>query len=107
MIINFGLSSNTISQINAVFIQYPTIEKVVIYGSRATGKYKVGSDIDLVMYGNDLNYQIQMDIFDALDELLLPYSIDLAIYHTLNHDNLKEHINNVGQIFYKKKPSGC
>ena len=101
--IKSGLSNNTINKINSVFAKYPQIQKVVLYGSRAKGNYKHGSDIDLSMFGNGLNYQIQMNVFDDLDELLLPYMIDLSIFDFIDNADLKEHIERVGVVFYQKE----
>ena len=42
--LRFGLKESTIDRINAVFSQYPDIEKVVLYGSRAKGNYREGSE---------------------------------------------------------------
>ena len=54
----FGLNQETINKINSVFSKHPEIDKVIIYGSRAKGNYRAGSDIDISMYGNDLNYDL-------------------------------------------------
>ena len=70
----YGLSSELIQRFNAVFAQYPQLEKVVIFGSRATGRYRAGSDIDLAMFlkpgqSLDLNrIAQQLDEADAGDE---------------------------------------
>jgi restriction endonuclease S subunit len=96
----FGLKQKTIDLINSVFAKYPQIEKVILYGSRAKGNFKTGSDIDLTMVGDDLTTQIQMDVFDELDELMLPYKMDLSIFAKLNNENLREHIERVGVVFY-------
>jgi len=39
-------------------------------------------------------------IIRELDDLMLPYTIDLSLYQQLNHAVLKEHIQRVGIIFY-------
>ncbi|MBN2065098.1 MAG: nucleotidyltransferase domain-containing protein [Sedimentisphaerales bacterium] len=98
----FGLAPDVIEQINAVFARYSQIEKVVIYGSRAKGNFKKGSDIDLTMFGSDLSYQFQADLLDELDELYLPYQIDLSVFDKLENVNLKEHIERVGKVFYSR-----
>ena len=102
----FGLKQKTIDLINSVFAKYPQIEKVILYGSRAKGNFKTGSDIDLTMVGDDLTTQIQMDVFDELDELMLPYKMDLSIFAKLNNENLREHIERVGVVFYKRVVNG-
>ncbi|MBS0626813.1 MAG: nucleotidyltransferase domain-containing protein, partial [Verrucomicrobia bacterium] len=45
----YGLNELTIQKITDVFTKFPSIEKVVLYGSRAKGNYKNGSDIDLCL----------------------------------------------------------
>ena len=98
----FGLSKDTIDKIHGVFTQFQTIEKAVLYGSRAKGNYKPGSDIDLTLYGDALTHKLLGDIADMLDDLLLPYMIDLSIFEQLDHVKLKEHIERVGVVFYQQ-----
>jgi len=99
----YGLAGTTIDQIVAVFTQYPEIEKAVIYGSRAKGNYKAGSDIDLTLYGDELTFDLRSTIASALDDLSLPYSIDLSIFNTLTHVGLRDHIERVGVLFYERR----
>ena len=47
----FGLSESTIKRIHSVLVRYPQVETTVVYGSRAKGHYKPGSNIDLTLYG--------------------------------------------------------
>ncbi len=101
-----GLNQNIINQINNIFAKYPQIKKVMLYGSRAKGNYKKGSDIDLSMFGEDLTYKIQLDVFDDLDELLLPYTIDLSVFDYLDNANLRDHIERVGVVFYEREIGG-
>ncbi len=97
----YGLSDATIAKICGVFTQFSDIEKVILYGSRAKGNYKAGSDIDLTLVGAKLSQMNCMTIAEALDELLLPYSIDLSVFALLNHPDLEAHIERVGLIFYE------
>lgn len=99
----YGLSDRTIQQIHQVFEQFPEVEKVVLYGSRAKGNYQTGSDIDLTLYGENLSNRLCSSISDALDDLLLPYSIDLSVFGLLTHAELKDHIERVGLLFYERK----
>ena len=100
--IRFGLKEQAIEGICKVFAQHPLVDKAVLYGSRAKGNYKPGSDIDLSLHGAALSLQELWAINDELDELLLPYSIDLLIFDTLQHEKLKEHIERVGVVFYQR-----
>lgn len=98
----FGLKEETISKINAVFEKIPEVHKVIIYGSRAKGNYRIGSDIDLTLKGANLTSNILSKIVDEIDELNTPYLFDISIFEKLNAPDLEEHINRVGQIFYSK-----
>jgi uncharacterized protein len=98
----FGLKATTIEQIRQVFSRFPQVERAVLYGSRAKGTFKPGSDIDLTLVGKHLNPQLLGQIADALDDLLLPYMIDLSIEAELHHEALQAHIHRVGKIFYQR-----
>lgn len=98
----FGLPADTIEKINAVFAKYPSVEKVIIYGSRAKGNYKNGSDIDLTLIGDSITNEVRRDISSDLDDLPIPYSFDLSIFSKLDHEDLKDHINRVGKVFYER-----
>ena len=97
---SFGLSDATVTKISNVFRHFPAVEKAVLYGSRAKGNYKSGSDIDLTLYGTDLTADLRSQIALALDDLLLPYTIDLSVFADLNHAELQAHIERVGVVFY-------
>lgn len=97
----FGLYPNSYKEILSIFQKYKTIEKVIIYGSRAKGNYKEGSDIDLTLFG-DLNYDLIIKLKQEFEESTIPYLVDISIYKDLQSETLKEHINRVGKIFYQK-----
>ncbi len=99
---NHGLPVETVNLIRGVFASYPAIEKATLYGSRAKGNFKPGSDIDLTLHGATLTFHLLAEIAEALDDLLLPYTIDLSIFDTLENAGLKEHIERVGMVFYQK-----
>jgi predicted nucleotidyltransferase len=99
----FGLTESTIEKICGVFAGYPQVEKAVLYGSRAKGNYKNGSDIDLTLHGGaDLTRNVLYRIMDDLDDLLLPYTIDVSIFSAISDADVIEHIQRVGVTFYKK-----
>jgi predicted nucleotidyltransferase len=102
MTARFGLSETTIEKICGVFAKFPTVERAVLYGSRAKGNYKNGSDIDLVLYGADLDLETLNKIQIELDDLLLPYTMDVAIYDHLTDPDFIAHIQRVGVVFYTR-----
>ena len=82
------------------------VDEAVLYGSRAKGNYKPGSDIDLTLKGEKLNLKLLNKISNDLDDLPMPYTIDVSIYHLIENSELIEHIKRVGKIFYKKEAKG-
>jgi nucleotidyltransferase substrate binding protein (TIGR01987 family) len=105
-----NLSSHTYNQdtaeeiVDAVLNRFhPVFEQLARTFSAlaAKGNYKPGSDIDLSLHGAGLTLQELWAINDELDELLLPYSIDVLIFEQLTHEKLKEHIERVGVVFYQ------
>ncbi len=98
----FGLEEKIITKINNVFKKYPQVFEVILYGSRAKGNFKNGSDVDLVLIGNRLDLSLLYKIRNEIDDLLLPYSFDISILNLITNENLLEHINRVGKIFYRK-----
>ncbi len=98
----FGLKKEIIKQINDVFAKYPQIEKAVIYGSRAKGNFKKGSDIDLTLEGAGLNLSVINSLLNELDDLLLPYTFDISIFKQISNADLVEHIGRIGSVFYEK-----
>ena len=97
----YGLKNTIIEQINSIFSKYSKIEKVVLYGSRAKGNYKNGSDIDLVLYGNNLSSFFVNKLINEIDDLLLPYTFDISIFENISNQDLIEHINRIGVVFFK------
>ena len=98
----YGLKEDTIKKISSVLSGFPEVEKAVLYGSRAKGNFKRGSDIDLTLIGPALTLNVVLKIENRLDDLLLPYHIDLSIYESISNPDLKEHIQRVGKVFYER-----
>lgn len=98
----FGLSQSVIQKINGVFRRYPSVDKATLYGSRAKGSYRNGSDIDLTLHGNGLSLDLIYKILNDLEDLLLPYTIDLSIFADIQDSDVITHIRRVGVTFYEK-----
>ncbi len=96
----FGLSLNTIQSIRSILLKYPQIKEVILYGSRAKGNFKEGSDIDLVMKAPELTMSDLLRIENEIEELMLPYKVDLSLFHQIENTSLLEHIERVGITFY-------
>jgi len=92
----FGLSITTIEQLKSVFAQYPEISRIILYGSRAKGTHKPGSDIDLTLVSETLSHHQLLAIENQIDDLLLPYRVDLSLFRAIDNPDLIEHIQRVG-----------
>ncbi len=99
----FGLKEHTIEKIKDVFADFQEIEKAILYGSRVKGNFKPGSDIDLVLTAPGLSLKDLFKIENQLDDLLLPWKIDLSLIHQISNPDLVDHINREGIVFYEKK----
>ena len=98
----YGLSERTLQKIQGVLSRYPQVEKAILYGSRAAGTYRNGSDIDLTLCGDALTHSVLSQIDTELDDLLLPYTIDLSIFHQIDNPAMVEQIQRIGIDFYEK-----
>lgn len=104
----YGLKEIHIKKIISVLANCLDIDKAILYGSRAKGNYREGSDIDISLVGKNLNLDKLLRIETELDNLLLPYNIDVSIFDKIKNLELVEHIKRVGVLLYEKKimPSG-
>ena len=100
---SFGLTEETVDKIKGVFAQYPQVTEVILYGSRAKGTHHNGSDIDLALKGKGLGLALVNRISDDLDDLLLPYTLDLSVFKQISNPDLVDHIHRVGVAFYQCK----
>lgn len=102
---NHELPERVIEQIRTVLARHPEVEKATLYGSRAKRTHRRGSDIDLSLKGRRLNDRLLTRIATELDDLLLPWQIDLCHFDRLTHVELIAHIHRVGEVWYQRKPA--
>ncbi len=96
----FGLNENELRIIINVLKSYPAIERASIFGSRAKGNQKRGSDIDLVLFGKNLAPIITHISYQLNEEVPLPYFFDVVDYATISNQDIKDHIDRIGVIFF-------
>lgn len=96
----FGLQQKYIDLVNGVFTKHPAVKEAIIFGSRAMGTFRPSSDIDLTLIGDDLSFSEFLLIENELDDLLIPYKMDLSQKKNISNASLNEHISRVGSVFY-------
>lgn len=98
-----GLEKDDLQYIITNIEKFEEIKKAKVFGSRAKGNYKVGSDIDIAIYGEKITFTIVSKLHSILeDQGPLPYLIDIVNYEELLNERLKEHIDRVGILIYEK-----
>lgn len=99
--LQFGLKAETIDKICSALAGFESIDTAILYGSRARGNYKIGSDIDLTLNVKDnAPRSLLFDVVGAIDDLDLIYSFDISLHHQIDNENLLDHIRRVGVEFY-------
>ncbi|CCQ98330.1 DNA polymerase beta domain protein region [[Clostridium] ultunense Esp] len=97
----FGISEKSYQLLLDAFRQHAEVEEVILFGSRAKGNHKKGSDIDLAIKGKHCSPELALQLQTYLnEELPIPYMVDVVDYNSLSHKELKEHIDRVGKKLY-------
>ncbi|MBM5817943.1 MAG: nucleotidyltransferase domain-containing protein [Cyanobacteria bacterium K_Offshore_surface_m2_239] len=91
-----------LAAIQQVLAGHPAVEQAILYGSRALGRHRPSSDIDLTLIGSDLSAITLSKVDSELDDLLLPWVIDLSRFASLTHPGLLAHIERFGQVIYQR-----
>jgi len=100
---NFGISDTSYRCILEALESVPEISEVLIFGSRAMGNFKPGSDIDLALKGEKVTSQTATDLSSRLNEVLpIPYLCDVVAYGALESPELKKHIDQRGVCFFRR-----
>ncbi|HLR76442.1 MAG TPA: nucleotidyltransferase domain-containing protein [Balneolaceae bacterium] len=99
----YGISEKTYQLLLETFDQFSEINAVLIFGSRAKGDYRNGSDIDLAVKGEDMNPSLVFKLKNLFNERLpIPYKVDVVSFDNLTHKALKDHITRRGKLIFSK-----
>ena len=93
----FGLKQSQLSQITNALRQWPKIKSAIIFGSRATGTFREGSDIDIALDAPGMSHDEYLRLSTQLDDLLLPHKINLILIYQIHNQALLDPIQRVGQ----------
>jgi predicted nucleotidyltransferase len=97
-----GLTVRQLTEIVKIFANYNEIEEAVLFGSRAMGNYKKASDVDIVLFGENVINHIISSIQVDFEDSQIPYFFDVLNYKKITSDELKQHIEVYGKTIYKK-----
>ncbi len=100
---SFGLTEKTYATLLELFAGHSEVEEVWVFGSRAKGTHKKGSDIDLAIKGRGCDPALALNMANMANEALpIPYQVDIVDYRSIDNPALKAHIDRVGLLFYSK-----
>ena len=100
---DFGLRQQDLTEIIRILQRFPAVEEAVIFGSRAKGNFKKGSDIDIAVKGKAIGYEAVASLSFLLnEESATPYFFDIVHFEEISEKALIEHINRVGQCIYSR-----
>lgn len=98
--LHFGLEPRWHQAFADVFRKNPNIERVILFGSRARGKFKPFSDIDLCLYGKNLDELDASRIREELEDLYHPWQVDVLAFESVSDPALKTAIEREGKVFF-------
>ena len=97
-----GISGPQQQRLLDVLIQQADVDAIWLFGSRAMGREGPGSDIDLCVDAAHLSHRERLRLMAAIDDLLLPWTVDLALRHELPPD-LLSHVQRVGRCLWTRR----
>jgi len=99
--LKYGLSERTLNTLDSIFRKYSGIKEVILYGSRAKGNYRAGSDIDITLKTNSVFcWNDLLRISSDFEDSDMPYFVHVSIYDMLKNSDLTDHIDRVGKVLY-------
>lgn len=98
----FGLSIRNRKTIRDIFKSEATVNRVLIYGSRADDNYHFGSDIDLAITDGEVSFSDLLRIREKFEESDLPYITDIISIQDLKDGELRDNILRSGKVIYER-----
>lgn len=100
-----GLKDRHRNRIVEILSSNSRVERAVLFGSRATGRHKPASDVDLALFGRDLTLDDLAELSDQIDQTAMPQRADLVLHHRIKNPELLDHIRNEGAEWYRRRDS--
>lgn len=100
---NEAVPSSVAAEIRLILARHPQVHRAVLFGSRAKGNFREGSDIDLALEGEELQNADVVTMLGELDDAPIPQKVDLLLKKAICHEPLLDHIQRVGVVFYERE----
>ena len=97
----FGLSEPIRESLRDVFARFPQVDRVLVYGSRATGHYRPHSDIDLAVLAPGMSDREFSSLWMALDDLPILFRLDVSLWHEVTNPTLQQAMLDDGIPLYQ------
>lgn len=98
----YGIPEKLMSEVLSILQKHSEIDTAILYGSRAKGTFRNGSDIDITLTGQNITLSIVNKISNELDDLPTPYTFDISSFKQIQNPDLIERIKRVGKVIYQK-----
>ncbi|EAQ68967.1 putative nucleotidyltransferase domain protein [Synechococcus sp. RS9909] len=98
-----GLPESDSDKVLRCIDAHPSVQRVILYGSRALGRQRSGSDVDLCLMAPTMTLAELLELGGELDDLLLPWRIDLQLLHLIDHPPLLDHLQRVGRVIWQRQ----
>ena len=95
----YGLTDEQFGAILQEASRYENLTRMVVYGSRARGNDKPGSDVELAVWGLDTtdacSFKIRLNKYTGM-----PCAFDVVCFESVNDPALKQDIIDNGKTIY-------
>ncbi len=88
-----------------ILTAHPRVQRIVLFGSRATGQWRPGSDIDLALFGESLDWRDLGKLILAIEQTTIPWEVDLVLASQIEKDALRRHIQEEGIVWFDRNAS--
>lgn len=100
---NDGLTEKDRNDMLNAIKRFTEVDRAVLFGSRAKGNYKHGSDVDISIDGRKVTHKTVIALSSFLnEETRMPYHFDIIHFDSIKNQELKDHISGIGIVLYEK-----
>lgn len=93
-----GLTDQELLQLQSALGSIKGLEKAVVFGSRATGKHRPNSDLDIALFGDGVGFGAIFDLEDSLYDAGFPHELDVLLVSIIQDERLKAAIDRTAVV---------